>query len=235
MRQPLTIRPLCNALGHTVARTAFKMPDLSKTIDDVPGNLLAEWSFKLYALCNLAWDYVDTLCDQCIIMGLNETKPLVRTVRGLRREYEKFRAPFMTDSGNDFETEHGLRFEEYVRADFKKFMNSIEAPINRLDLKDEHRQLVIAAHRCMAVLDAIKEYARWCDRQIKSYGVWACDCCMVQQEVLALYPLIPQFAGDCWQSGLEGQTLTSAILVNRLMSMPLHELLDSAEIEIVND
>lgn len=235
MRMPLTITPISLGgawPGHIGGIAIPKKKTLSRSINNVPENLLSEWSFKLYALCNLAWDYVDTLCDQCSIMKLGETKSLCRMVRSLRREYERFRAPFMTGDSNNFEIEHGLRFEEHVREDFKEFMDSIEGPVNSLDLKEEHRLLVIATYRCMVVLDAIKEYARWCDSRIRSYDVWTCDCCMVQQEVLALYPLIPQFAGDCWCPDLEGRGRTASILTQRLMEMPLIEMLDDDEIEV---
>lgn len=208
-----------------------KLPDNpAKALDAVPERLLVEWSFKLYAMCALGWDYVETLCDQCIIMRLNATKPLVRKIRELKRSYEQFRSCVMTQEASDNEMEHALNFEEYVRDDFNKLMNAVEPEVNKLDLLPDHRLLVMAVHKALAVMEAVKQYAQWCDRQIASYGVWVCDCCMVQTEFLQLYPLIPLFAGDCYQPDIEGRRLTASILVNRIMKMGLDEILLPGEV-----
>ena len=75
---------------------------------------------------------------------------------------------------------------------------------------------MIAVQQALTLMDAVKAYARWCDKKIASFGVWVCDCCMVQTEFLKLYPLIPLFAGDCYNPDSQARTLTAQIIVNKL-------------------
>ena len=215
--------------------TAPPPPRRKNGIEAVPDNLLTEWSFKLFALMNLTWDYVDTICDLCISMKLQPTKPLVRTIRALRREYDRFRQRSVDSETERNETDHGLRFEERFGEDFRRLTNGIEIEVNKLDLTHDHRLLVIAVQQALTLMDAVKIYARWCDREIAGFGVWVCDCCMVQTEFLKLYPLIPQFAGDCYQPGINARKLTASILVNRLKEMPLYELLNEEEYTLEYD
>ena len=89
-----------------------------KTIESVPGDLLTEWSYKLFALMNLAWDYVDTICDLCIGMKLVHAKKLVRQIRELKREYDKFRHGIISSKMENNEVDHGLAIEEILKDDF---------------------------------------------------------------------------------------------------------------------
>lgn len=202
-----------------------------RTIEDIPVATITEWSIKLFGLMNLTWDYIDTICDLCIGMRMAATKSLVRTVRTLKREYDRFRWSVMDRTMEENERHHGLRFEERFREDFNRMFNGIEMDINRLDLIHDHKMLVIAVQQALTLMDAVKKYARWCDRQISAYGVAAPDCCMVQKEFLRLYPLIPEFAGDCYQPDLKTRRLTADILVNRLREVSLDQLLDKTEIQ----
>lgn len=202
-----------------------------KSIEDVPDELLTEWSYKLFALMNLTWDYVETICNLCIGMRLQPTKPLVREVRALKREYDRFRWRSVDSHMESCETDHALRFEDRFRDDFSRLLNGIDLEVAKLDLTADHRMLVIAVQQALTLGDAAKAYARWCDSQMESLGVWVCDCCMVQTEFLRLCELLPQFAGDCYQPGIEARRLTSGILVNRLLAMPLTDLLNKEEIK----
>lgn len=205
-------------------------PIRKKSIEDVPDDLLAEWSFKLFALMNLTWDYVDTVCTHSASLRLEATKPLARRVRELKREYDRFRYPLTGRKAEKNETEHGLRFEECFRDDFRRLINGIEIEVNKLDLTNDHRLLVISVYQVMTLLEAVRKYARWCDARIAEFGVWVCDCCMVQTEFMELYHLMPLFAGDCYNPDLAACKTTAAILVNRLMNMSLTELLNEDEI-----
>ena len=213
---------------HTISVPIPKKQD--KTIDDVPSDLLVEWSFKLFALMNLTWDYVDTICDACISLRIEETKPLVREIRTLKREYDHFRAPATRPVMEHNETQHGLRMEQLFRDDLRKLMSGIKIEVNKLDLTPDHRLLVISVQQALTLMDAVKTYSRWCDKQIHSFGVWTCDCCMVQTSFLKLYDLVPQFAGDCYQSDIGARKLTAGILANRLKSMKLEQLFGEEEI-----
>lgn len=213
---------------HAINTPPPKQP--KKSIDDVPEDLLVEWSLKLFALMNLSWDYIDTICDVCISLRIQETKPLVRQIRTLKREYDHFRYFTMRPDMERNETEHGLRFEEMFIDDFTRLTNGIELEVNKLGLTLNHRMLVVAVQQALTLMDAVKIYARWCDSRIASFGVWVCDCCMVQTEFMKLYDLVPQFAGDCYQPNIEARRLTAGILVNRLKGIDIHKLLNEHEV-----
>lgn len=187
-----------------------------KTLQDVPSEMLVEMSIKLFSLMNLTWGYVETVCDLCIQMRIYETKPLVRAIRNLKREYDRFRSNVLWDKEVKCETNRGEWLEDAFIADFDRLFNGLENETSRFDLKREHKTLVVAVQQCLTLIDAVKIYARWCDTRIKEYGVWVCDCCMVQKEFLALPPLIEQFAGDCYDKYSQTREMTAKILVNRL-------------------
>lgn len=200
-----------------------------KMLDAVPDSKLVEWSLKLFGLMNLAWDYIDTICDLCIQMRLADTKPLVRTVRHLKREYDIFRQKTYDRRMEDFETDHGLRIEEYLADDLRKLANGLDMEARRIGLKESHRDLLVAVYQALTLMDAVKGYARLCDRRIAGYGVWTCDCCMVFSEFLRLYPLIPQFGGDCLRNNLDVRVTSARIIVNRLDALDTGSLLCDEE------
>lgn len=192
-----------------------------KTIEAVPDEVLVDMSTRLFALMNLTWDYVDTILDLCISLRITETKPLVRKIRELKREYDKFRCPSMGTVHERGEQETGLEIEEKLSVDFDRLFNGVEHEVNKLDLNKEHKALVIATQQALTLMDAVKIYARRCDRKIASYDVWVCDCCMVQTDFMKLYPLIPQFAGDCYQPNLNARKLSAGIIANKLQELEL--------------
>lgn len=195
-----------------------------KTIRDVPKEILADMSIRLFALMNLTWDYIDTICDLCVSLRISETKPLVRTVRELKREYDKFRWSVVDSDHEKKETNTGLEIEEKLSADFDRLFNGVELEVNRLKLKREHKTLVIATQQALTLMDAVKIFARRCDKKIASYDVWVCDCCMVMTEFMKLYPLIPEFAGDCYQPDLDARKLSAGIIANKLHDLELESM-----------
>ena len=187
----------------------------------MPDEVLVDMSTRLFALMNLTWDYVDTILDLCINLRITETKPLVRIIRNLKREYDKFRWPSMCASHEKDEENLGLEIEEKLSVDFDRLFNGVEHEVNKLDLTKDHKALVIATQQTLTLMDAVKIFARRCDKKIASYDVWICDCCMVQTEFMKLYPLIPQFAGDCYQPNLSARKLSAGIIANKLQNLEL--------------
>lgn len=189
--------------------------------DELPEEFLMDCSFKLFILQNLAWDYVETILDVCAQQKIKDTKPLVRTVRDLRRRYEIFRCRCVDSKHTAKETAAALRFESEVADDLKRFHNAVGIDSSRIDLSSDARVLISAVQDAMLILDAIKIYARSLDREIAAMGIWTCDCCLVQEEVLKLYSLIPLFGGDCYEVTSKSRSLSAAIIVNRLRDIEL--------------
>lgn len=183
----------------------------------VPPHILVGWACRLFTLMNLSWQYIDTVCDLCIQMRLRETKPLVRAIRQIRREYDIFRARSIDDESVREETSRSESFEESHDEDFRKLFFGLQNEIGKLGLTPQHRDLVLATQQALTVMDAVRVYARRLDRRLlEEYGLLTPDCCLVQNDFMRLYGLVPQFAGDQYQPNLEARRLTATILANRM-------------------
>lgn len=196
-------------------RSLIPKPRFRYAIDVVPQELMLEWGVRLYTLMNLAWDHVDTICDLCIQMKVAETKPLVRRIRQLKREYDQFRSRCIDSDFERKETERAEAFVDTFRQDFKLLFNAIDFEVAKLGLEKNRRALVIAVHQALTVMDAVKAYAATCDAEMRKMGLMVKDCSMVQSEFMELYSIVPLFAGDCY-SRLEVRKLTAGILRNRI-------------------
>lgn len=185
-------------------------------LEAVPDTLLVEWSAKLYTVMNLAWGYVETILDLCAQMKIPDTRPLCRTIRELKREYDRFRSSSMWGGADAEESKRAEDFEDFFSEDFDRLFNGLEMEVNKLDLTPPHKLLVIAVQQTLTLMDAARSYAIWTDSEIRKYGAWADGCSFMQKEFLALYPLIPQFAGDCYSPDLSARKLTADILVGKM-------------------
>lgn len=194
-----------------------KRPRFVEIADAVPQDVLLHWAANLYTLMNMGWDYVETVLDVVIQMRLSETKPLVRRVRQLKREYEQFRSRAIDGKAERNERECAEAFEDFVQKHLSRLFNALEFETMKQDIRKDYATLVIAVQQAMTILDAVKAYARSCDREIRErYRVDVPDMCMVQGEFMKLYGLIPQFAGDCYDAKLPARKLTAGILINEL-------------------
>ena len=184
---------------------------------------------------NLAWDYVDTVCDLCIGMKLEHTKKQVRQIRELKREYDKFRHGIISSKMENNEVDHGLAIEDILHDDFYKMYNAIEMEVNKQKLTKDNKTLVIAVHQAMALIDAAKSYARWCDKEIAKFDVWVCDCCMVQKEFLMLDSIIPKTIGMLYIPNMPSRKLASSIIANKMKGIRLEQFLCEDEVIVVPD
>ena len=210
---------LLSSLTPSAPISVIPKPKPVRLIDEMPEDKMIQWAWKLYTLMNLSWGYIDTILDLCVQMRLKDTRPLVRVIRDLRRSYDRFRARSIDSDHVAKETHNAEVFEEQFSSDFDRLFNGLYNEVSRLDLKPDHRSLVIATQQALTLMDAVKVFARMCDKEIKAHGIWTCDCSLLQDEFQQLYPLIPQFAGDCYRPDLRVRQTTARILANRLASI----------------
>lgn len=204
--------PYINTSSLGIAR-----PKIKELFDFVPEEVIVDLSCKLYSLCNLTWGYVDTILDLCVSMRLSETKQLVRTVREVKRKYDKFRARVLDRENVEKETMRGEQIEDKLDLDFQKLFYSLYNDISKLKLTDDHRRLVIAVQQAMTLLDAVKIFSKHCDKVVESYThIPHMPDCMLEDYFKPLYYLVPQFAGDCYNPDVAGRKLTAGIIVNGL-------------------
>lgn len=188
----------------------------------VDEDTMMEWASSLCTLMNLAWGYIDTILDLCVLMKLKDTKPLVRRIRELKREYDQFRHTKIDDATERIETETAEAFEDCVQKHLAKLFNGIDFEMRKIGLKDDWKALAVAVHQAMTLMDVVSLYARRCDVEIRKRGIDVEDRCMIQKEFLALYPLIPQFAGDCYIKDFPARKITANILLEEIVKMELN-------------
>lgn len=220
MNADLTLQTALHTLSLDPASRKYM-----KTIWDVPKELLREWCCKVSVLVNIAWDYIDTICQICAMERIKDTKPLVRTMRELKRDYDIFRSRSIRDREHAQETRLGENFAEMFKADFSRLFFNLDTEVKKLGLTDGHRTLLIAVYQALTIIDALKIYARRVDKRLKEeHNVWTCDLCMVQTDFLKAASLVPQFAGDCLQPNLEIRKQTANILANRMEAVGIRQM-----------
>lgn len=207
------------------------IPEKSRKKRLPSGQINIVWAIKLYSLLPLAWDYIETICDLSANIGASHTKPLVRQVRQLKREYEIFRSRDINGADELMEKSRALRFEELVRKTMWQYSNAVGVELDRCGLKGDERYLAMAVFQAMVIMDAVNLYARWCDRQLAKDGLWVADRCMVQNEYLALDRLIPLFADPALNKEMPSRKVTAGMLYNKLREIPMSALCSPQELE----
>lgn len=190
--------------------------NLSERIDNLPLKLMRDLGAKLYLLANLSWGYVDTVCSMCIEIRLDETKKLVREIRNLKREYDRFRAPTMGDMETRQEEEMGAWFEESFLNDFNTLYNQMEMESGRTLPDRQLKMFVVALHQALTLIEAVKKFALYGDERIKEHGAWTCRYCMLQKEYLLMHDVLKRFPSADNERFKPLRERSASILVNRL-------------------
>lgn len=199
-------------------------PPKPKTIHDMPSKLLVRLSAKTYLLVALAWDYVDTVLLCAASLKIAELKPLCRTIKSLRDEYLRFRARSIDHKQADEEFERGLNFEDFIKPDLDKLTYALKDTIAKHNLDREYAYFILAVQQALTLMDAVKEYSRYVDKRIASFGIPVRPegMTIVQEEFIKLFPLIPLFAGDAYDPDPMERKLTAKIIANRLHEVEMH-------------
>lgn len=168
-----------------------------KTTDDLPAEQTALWGARLYSLCNLAWDYMDTIRDVCIAYRIGETRKLTHRLVALRKEYDEFRRHEIDPECELIETEQGQAFEEVYGRDFSRLSRAL-AEVTQ-GMPESERMLYKAVQMAYTLIRAVCLYARWGDAQLRKYGIETKrDYAMLQPEFLAAGRLVAQFRRPGW-------------------------------------
>lgn len=190
--------------------------DFSEKVDNLPMSLMRDLGAKLYLLANLSWGYVNTVCSMCIEMRSEETKKLVREIRNLKREYDRFRAPTMGDRETRQEEEMGVWFEESFLNDFNSLYNQMDIESGRNLHNPQHKMYVVSLHQALTLIEAVKKFALYGDEKIKEHGAWTCSYCMLQKEYLLMHEVLKKFPSAKDERFKPLRELSASILVNRL-------------------
>lgn len=114
-----------------------------------------------FAIAEVAWDYIDTIMNFAQFLRLDDTKKLCRSIRELRREYDRKRFKVIDDAMRQSEIDNAILFQEELEDFFglmhKKFNDSIKECYP--DLCYDHLLMLSAVYGCENVLDALFRYA----------------------------------------------------------------------------
>lgn len=190
--------------------------DFSDRVDNLPLKLMRDLGAKLYLLANLSWGYVETVCSLCIEMRLEETKKLVREIRNLKREYDRFRAPTMGDLATKQEEEMGVWFEESFLNDFNTLYNQMDIESGRTLPNRQQKMYFVSLHQALTLIEAVKKFALYGDDRIKEHGAWTCPYCMLQKEYLLMHDVLKKFPSANEDRFKPLRERSASILVNRL-------------------
>ena len=190
--------------------------DFSEKVDNLPIKLMRDLGAKLYLLANLSWGYVDTVCSMCIELRLEETKKLMREIRNLKREYDRFRAPTMGDLETRQEEEMGVWFEESFLNDFNALYNQMDMESGRSFTDKRQKMYVVSLHQALTLIEAVKKFALYGDERLKEHGVWTCNYCMLQKEYLLMHDVLKKFPSADDERFKPLRERSASILVNRL-------------------
>lgn len=188
-----------------------------RTLADIPERICLGWAIRLFGLGSLAWDYADTVLDCAIIMRKPETKKLVRAVRNIKTEYDRFRARSINESYIKRETQIGLDFEEIFQEHLEKLHYGLKNELARYTLEADSAALVEAVQQCLTLIDAMKLFAADCNRQIDEDGTHS----ILPHHFEALARLIAEFAGDAYDRNSETRRITAKVIYNELKSLAM--------------
>lgn len=163
----------------------------------VPRSVMFNMSIKLYMIGSLVWDYADTVLDLVRQAKISETKKISRELRELRDGYLAFRAQCGSDTLEE-EAHLGLMFEELNQKRMNKLYKDLCVEIKYTTQLDETwRTICASALTALTVLDAMKMYARHCEKRIDSYGAQRIHS-VLQDEFVRLGVLLGKFLqGKC--------------------------------------
>lgn len=184
---------------------------------EIPEEKMLEWGAKIFVLMNLSWQYVETICDIVVQLRQPETKPLVRAVRELKLEYDRYRAKALDRKFVDRETAIAETFEERYSKVFRSLYYGIDFEVSKLGVDPKHKPLVIATQQALTLMDSVKAYSRICEREIlRRYSIKADEGCFMQKHFKLLFTMVPQFAGDCYQPDMQARKISANAIAERM-------------------
>lgn len=190
----------------------------STTVEDVPGELLVESSWKAWGLQVLYWDYVDSICDICTRQKRAEFKRDVRTLRELKRGFEHFRCYTVPQWLKEDEDDRAFVFEDNVRKDLEKHRYALDMVIAKRTSSDDDRELLVAYGEALALQYALITYAGEMNQEIAKYWEDVPPLSLLFEETLTSISVVRRLhpAGLLSDKDLDCVRFTGSVLAKRL-------------------
>lgn len=199
---------------------------LSEILDS---ETLMRFAYVPFVIATLAWDYVDTILTLSKMFGIKNVKPISRSVRQLKRDYDILRARYIDSIHSKSEENNMYVFEDGVNDVFKLYLVNIELDIKRKypDLSEDYIMYIKAIYQCHIVLKSLYKYVEIQTKNVQNIvGHTIGD--ILPKELRKLDSLVMAFIDDkSISKDFEIQQDTYAMtLANRMCSIELSETKD---------
>lgn len=191
----------------------------------VPPSVMFTMSIKIYMMGALAWDYADTVLDLLVQGKISETKKVARQLRDLRTEYLRFRRKY----GDTLEEEDrlGLMFEELNQKRIDKLYKHLAIEVAyTTQLSKQWQAICASALTALTMLDAMKLYARHCDKRIDNYGVVR-QHTILQEDFFTLANLLAKIIDGKCNPRLVTRSKVAEELYAEVLALETFEVADS--------
>lgn len=164
--------------------------------NSIPDFLKFDWDCKIYALMNLAWDYVDTILDQAVQMRISELKVVSRAVRENKKIFEKALWQVLGSERMQEETKRGLVLEEFVYPIIQRFRKGINAEVESRDIEDKYKMYAVSVYEATMLVHAVLMLWSLFDERASKYGARLDRNKLVPPCFCSLVVALPSFGGD---------------------------------------
>jgi hypothetical protein len=164
---------------------------------EIPNNIFVKWNLRLWSLMELAWQYIETICDLSAIMKLDELKKATQQLRLCRKQYNSYVWQGKINSNiNRIAEETENRCQKPLR----ELCKVLNADADEQGLEGNFKLLLVAVHQALAVADAAFMYEHQCERQMREkYGIKILpDDSMIRTEFICAKGLLEFYGGDCY-------------------------------------
>lgn len=174
---------------------------------------------KMYVLASLMWDYTETVRNIASQMKIKETRRASEAVRQIHLDYDRFRCGMLDDNHCRSEEDLAVLFESICRDPLSRLYGALKNHKSLAGLDADHIMLVEAVHAAMTVLAAVKMCARDIDKWLRDHGIGGNS--VYHSHFRGLEILLPQFAGDAYDPGIDACRITASVLYYELRDLEM--------------
>lgn len=166
--QPLTREQMLlrrqTAIGsyNILSSDTSPMPSLTRPAnlsDEIDEELLFRFGYVPFVIAEVAWDYIDTIFDLTVILGISETRKINRALNNLRQDYVSLRRS-VYNGADQHEEQNMILFQEELKEEFSEMCQYCcgEVVKEYPDINDEYKMLLGCVYVCRMVFSALFQY-----------------------------------------------------------------------------
>lgn len=169
---------------------------LSQKIDD---DTFFRHFYLPFVIMDIFYDYVDTVCDQIMILKVKQLKKLMHQIRWFRKDYDILKMRCLDWDSRQQENSHMEFFIDIYSKEFDCEFQLIKWLISkhRKMLDDDWRNLIASVYMAICIYNALITYAKECDRVIESLWGKQASHSIIPNMIPKTYALIKECLGDC--------------------------------------